>query len=204
MISIDVDSSALEVIAQQMAATDSQVVAARTSALRKMRKRVEKKIKRAAAKKAKIPQKALGDRFFSENIQPGDDELKVWVGAWYISPFSIGAISPYGVPGKSGGVRAGRRRYKGAFLQKIYNDTTKIWIRLRSKHYSPDLYPTNGRPGDRGLARDSRFPVVRAAIPVDEILEKVLEQNGPEFEKDFIKLFGQELNYQVFVKGARA
>lgn len=202
MFEVTVDDSALQQFAGIAEATDKQMEAARTSALRKMRKKVETLVIRAAAQKLRIPQKALKDRFFSNNIEPGDDELNVWIGTWAISPFSIGSVSAYGVPGKSGGVRAGRRNYPGAFLASIYTGETKVWIRLHSKNYSPELYPTQYRPGDRGLGElRGRFPVIRAAVPIDAVMREVLERDGDEIAREFEKIFARELNYQVNVRG---
>lgn len=201
MLNIDLDKSAIEAMIGALPATEEQKRKAGTSALRKFRKRFETRIKRAAAKKARIPIKGLGDRFFSNKIAEGDEELTVWIGAWNVSPFAIGTPSPYGVPGKSGGVKAGRHTWRGAFVHAIYSGREKVWIRLHSKHYSPERYPTKKRPGDRGLAKDSRFPVVRAAIPVDAAIEEVLATEGPQMADEFEKLFLQELNYYAVVKG---
>lgn len=200
--SVEIDPTALDKVIGGMNATEDQIEKARISALRKMRSRFETKVKQVVAKKLRLPQKALSGRFFSENIQPGDDELRLWIGTWAITPFSIGSISPYGIPGKTGGVKVGRRTYRGAFLANIYSGQTKVWIRLHSKHYSPELYPTKYRPGDRGLADlQGRFPVVRAAVPIDEIIAEVLEQEGDAIAAEFGKVFAQELNYYLNVKG---
>jgi hypothetical protein len=200
MFAFDVDQSAIERAIKLMSANESQVEAARVSALRKFGDRFETRIKREAAKELRIPQKSLEGRFFSNQVAQGDDELRLWIGTWHLSPFAIGSPQQTG-----SGVRIGRRSYPGAFLAQIYSGTTKVWIRLHSKHYSPELYPTKQRPGDRGLAElRGRFPVVRAAVPVDEVIAKVLAKEGEALAGEFVKIFGQELNYQVTVKGARA
>lgn len=200
MLGFELDKSAMDALVGSLPATEEQKRKAGTSALRKFRKRFETRIKRAAAKRARIPMKGLGDRFFSNKIDEGDDELTLWIGAWNVSPFAIGTPTAYGVPGKSGGVKAGRRRWKGAFIHAIYTSEQKVWIRLSSKHYSPELYPTRHRPGDRGLARDGRFPVVQAAIKIDAAIEEVLATEGPQLEEEFAKLYVQELNYYTVVK----
>lgn len=199
----DVDQRGLEATIARMSATTGQVEAARTSALRKMRKRLETRIKQKAARALRIPQRAIAGRFFSNGVTPGDDELRIWVGTWDVSPLSIGAPSVYGIPGISGGVRVGRRSYRGAFMGEIYSGTTKVWIRLHSPHYSPELYPTNTRPGDRGASElRGRFPVVRAAVPIDGVIRDIIEKDGEEMAQEFVTVFAQELNYQVTVKGA--
>ncbi|KJS00890.1 MAG: hypothetical protein VR65_10815 [Desulfobulbaceae bacterium BRH_c16a] len=205
MLQLTIDHSLLDHLAKMAGAADFQAEAARTSTLRKMRRRIETYIKRRAAKSLRIPQKALEGRFFSTSLEPGADTLRVWIGTWDISPYSIGSPAVYGIPGKSGGVRVGRRLYPGAFLAKIYTTEEKVWIRLHSKHYSPELYPTRHRPGDRGWTEHrGRFPVVRAAVPVDSVIRDVISQDGEILAREFEKVFMQELNYQVNVKGGKA
>ncbi len=197
MLAIAINQELLDRRADIAGATDRQIEAARTSALRKMRKRIETTVKRRVATRERIPQRALEGRFFSNNVQPGDDELQVWIGTWSISPFAIG--NPVQ---NARGVRAARKSYPGAFIASIYGGVNKVWIRLYSKHYDPNLYPTKYRPGDRGLGSNTgRFPVVRAAIPIDDTVKTVLEMESESIARDFEKVFLAELNYQVNVKG---
>lgn len=203
MIDVQVDQQAIDEIIRSFASTPKQVALARASALRKMRKRIETAVKRQAAKELRMPQKALGGRFFSNKIKTGDDVLTVWIGTQPVSPFNLGTVGIYGEPGRpSSGVMVGRRKYKGAFLATIYTAQQKIWIRLHSKFYSPELYPTKRRSGDRGWTElRGRFPVVRAAVPVDAILEQVVERDGEEILDQFVTVFMQELNYYTNVRG---
>lgn len=205
MLRLTIDQDLLDRRIDLTGATDLQIEAARTSALRKMRKRIETHIRQRAAKSLRIPQKAIGNRFFSNALNPRDEELKVWIGTWSVSPHSIGSPSVYGVPGISGGVRVGSRLYPGAFPAKIYSTEEKVWIRLHSKHFSPEIYPTAYRPGDRGwTSHRGRFPVVRAAVPIDAVIRDVISQDGEILAREFEKVFLQELNYQVNVKGGQA
>jgi len=206
MIDVSVDPAAVQEVIRRFGSTIDQVELARASALRKMRKRVETAVKRAASKELGMPQKALGGRFFSNKIKKGDDVLKVWIGTQPVSPFKLGAVGVFGEPGRPfSGVMVGKRKYRGAFLASIYTSRQKIWIRLNSKFYSPELYPTMKRSGDRGLSDDpslkGRFPVVRAAVPIDEVLEAVVDRDGDTILADFEKVFIQELNYYTNVKG---
>lgn len=96
----------------------------------------------------------------------------------------------------------GQRSFPGAFLGKIYSGTEKVWIRLGSRHYSPDLYPTKYRPGDRGVSElRGRFPVVRAAVPIDGIMQDLVDTLGDDYAKEFETIFVRELNYETQVKG---
>jgi len=205
MFTINVDQPLLDSRADLVGATDAQIEAARTAALREMRKRIETHIKRRAAKALKISQKSLEGRFHSSSVEPGDEELQVWVGTWNVSPYAIGSPRVYGVPGKSGGVKVGSRLHPGAFLAKIYSGQENVWIRLYSQHYNPELYPTKYRPGDRGASElRGRFPVVRASVPIDAVVQDVIMQDGELLAKEFEKVFLQQLNYQVNVKGGQA
>lgn len=202
-LNLEIHQSAIDAMVTTVNATGKQIDQARSSALRKLKKTIETRVIRYAAQQLRIPQKSLGDRFFSNSLQPGDETLKVWIGTWDVSPFSIGAPRVYGIPGKSGGIKVGRHRtYPGAFQAKIYTNQNQVWIRLRSKHYSPELYPTKYRPGDRGLSDvKGRFPVVRASVPIDDLIKSVLEKHENEFASEFEKIFGRELNYFVNIKG---
>lgn len=198
---IDIDRSAIDQIISMTNATGEQIEKARLSTMRKLGKRIETRIKRHASEALKIPQYSIENRFFSESLKPGDETLKIWIGTWPLSPFSVGAPSVYGLPGKSGGVKAGSRTYPGAFMSEIYTVQKKVWIRLHSPHYSADLYPTRYRPGDRGLGElRGRFPVVRAAVPIDDIFRSVVIDRGKDFSADFEKIFFGELNFYTNIK----
>lgn len=200
MISLELDKAALAQAAQRAGATEEMVAQATTAALRTVQKSIEKRVKSRAAKELRLPQRAISGRFFTNNVAADKNTLRLWAGAWTLSPFRLGVPSIYGVPGKSGGIRAGRYSYPGAFLASIHGGRPKIWIRLRSKHFSPDLYPTRHRPGDRGLGSDPalrhRFPVVRAAVPIDEILGQVMHQEAASLSAEFIAEFSRELAKQ--------
>lgn len=197
MLEINVNNDFLEQQKDIYGATEKQFDTARFRALRKIQKRIETDLKRQAAHKLRLPQKAIGKRFFSNRITPGDDELQVWIGTWNISPYGIGTPRQLG-----SGVRVGQRSFPGAFLGKIYSSTEKVWIRLHSQHYSPDLYPTKYRPGDRGVSElRGRFPVVRAAVPIDGVMQDLIDTLGDDYAKEFETIFIREMNYETQLKG---
>lgn len=205
MIDIKLNEAAFARAVERIEATPAQVVRARASALRKMRKRIETMVKRAAAKELRMPQKVLGRRFYSDPVKRTDEVLKVWIGTHPVSPFSLGKVRPYGKPGKTGGVKAGRRTYRGAFIAAIYSSRDKVWIRKSSKHYSPELYPTRKRAGDRGLGElRGRFPVVRAAVPIDEVVGKVVSQHEGIILAEYRNVFVQDLNYFANIRPVRS
>ena len=43
--------------------------------------------------------------------------------------------------------------------------------------------------------------MVRAAIPIDDIVQKVLEDGEEGFRQQFMKIFAHELDYYVNIRG---
>ena len=202
-LELKVDKAAFDQVEGATQATEQQVIQAVTNSLRKLSKHISTIVKRETAKKARVPQKALGRRIYASPVNQGDSKMTVWVGTYPIEAFNVGTPIGYGVPGKSGGVKVGRMRYPGAFIARIYTADKKVWIRKGSKHFSSDLYPTKKRGGSRlSTGLSGRFPVVRAAILVDDIVELVFIKNSTEFESFFAKTFSRELNFQVNIKGS--
>lgn len=201
MITIDFDKANLEAIAAGLNGTREQIEAARVRALRKTATHIRTLVKREVAKKERMPQKAIGNRFFISRVAKGDDEISVWIGTQDVSPFAVGTPSQ-----SATGVRVGRRTYRGAFLGTIYTAREKVWIRLRSDHFSPDLYPTkkqhhSGYRGNLSASQFNRFPVVKAAIPIESTVKSVVDRNDEAISTEFLKKFKQELTYEIFVKG---
>lgn len=107
------------------------------------------------------------------------------------------------------GAKARRRFFEGAFVAAIYTSEEKIWVRLGSRHYDPETYPTarKHRPGDRfapykkkdnSHLRDSgRFPVVMARIPIAEEMAAVLPRYQQPTARRFEEVFEHELKYAV-------
>ncbi len=192
MFALDVDTAGLTAIADRLSATEEQVERARAAALQQTEEVFTRGLLRYVCKKARIPRRGLARRLFS-NRSADNELLKVWVGASPISPGKIGTPQVY-----AGGVRVGRRKFPGAFLGDVYSTgANKIWIRLRSKHYDRELYPTIYRAGDRGMARDGRFPVVRAAIPVEEYMGEFIRRNSSGLAESFLASFGSALRQEV-------
>lgn len=201
MITIDFDKANLEAMAEGLNGTKEQIEAARVRALRKTAAHIRTLVKREVASKERMPQKALGNRFFISRLAKGDDEVSVWIGTQDVSPFAVGKPSQTAT-----GVRVGKRSYRGAFLATIYTPREKVWIRLRSPHFSDDLYPVKkqhhaGYRGNLSASQFHRFPVVKAAIPIERTVESVVAKNEDEISTEFLKKFKQELTYEIFVKG---
>lgn len=204
MLTLGIDRGLLDARADLAAAADNQIEAARAGAFKKMKARLNTRLKRRVAAKLNIPQKALNNRLFTSQVAFGDDEMKVWFGTYAVSPFSVGNPVSYGKDFVSGGVRVGRyRSYRGAWLGWANGRSREVWMRLESKHYSRELYPTTPFPaGGMSLPRmKGRFPVVKAAIPIRDEIEAMMNEEQDDIMADFAKVFLQELNYQVNVKG---
>ena len=197
MLRIDIVQADIDRMTAAAGATGRQIEQARANALRKMRAPIRAAVRKAVAKARRIPERAMDGRIFSSEVPAGAEELKVWIGTRNIDLFAAGTPRQ-----TKAGVTVGRLRYPGAFIARIYSEREQVWIRLRSRHYDPELYPTRHRPGDNGLAElRGRFPVVRAAIPIDDIVQKVLEDGEEGFRQQFMKIFAHELDYYVNIRG---
>lgn len=202
MLSIHIPDRELARVELGFRSTERQIVIARTRALRDMRKVIKTAVLQRVSKEKRIPQKALAGRIYFSNVPNGAQALTTWVGAWKLSLFKAGTPKQ-----TKKGVSVGRLRYPGAFITAIYSATPQVWIRLKSPYFDPERYPTKKRPGDRGISADprlrGRFPVVRAAIRIDETVKKVFDEQENDFRNAFLKNFNRQLNYEVNIKGKR-
>ena len=58
-------------------------------------------------------------------------------------------------------------------------------------------------PGPQHI-EDGRFPVIRAAVPIDAILERVVADYEPSMLDDYERIFIQDLNYFTNIRPNRA
>lgn len=198
MIRLEIDDSAVDAEIVRFMATVKQAEAARLRALRKTANWFGRQVVAEVARKERMPRTALRGRVHVSKISSGDTEAEVFVGTMPVDVTRIGR------PAQSGtGVRIGRHAYPGAFLGRIYSGKEKVWIRLGSKHYDAGRYPTIHRSGDRfGGDRRllGRFPVVKAAVAIDGVVDTVVDRLSPEVQTRFLADFRHELNYEVNVK----
>lgn len=201
------DPAALDNIINRLAGTEKQVFLARSSALRKTGAWLATQVKRGIAKELDITQKSIQHRIHFNKINPDGDSLKMWIGTSAVNPFAVGNPTIMGSAKKPTGIRVRSHSYPGAFIARIYSQEKKIWIRLHSSHYNPELYPT-GSSGASGMGSFSgskgRFPVVQASILIDETVKGILESLEDDLGKKYEEVFARELNYQINVKGGRA
>ncbi|WP_028579433.1 hypothetical protein [Desulfogranum japonicum] len=198
-LQLAVDKKRLDKVAAAIEATEAQIKQARSATLRQLQTTIETGLKQRISKAERIPQRALGERLFFSSVGKDDGTMKVWVGTWDISPFAIGSPQQ-----NAKGVTVAGRKYPGAFLASIYSAQEKVWIRLHSPHYSPDLYPTSSRKGDRFDTQPElrgRFPVVRAAIPIATHVEEFFSEQEAFLADQFTVKFERNLNYFVKLQG---
>lgn len=198
-LNVDYDKARTEAQASGLVAMPRQLEFARARTLRKTGSFVRKQIRREAAKALKIPQKAISDRFFLSRVRPRDDEISLYIGTWNVDPRSLGTPVQ-----TAAGVEIGRRRYRGAFFAAVFSGTEKVWIRKASKYYSAALYPTrkrsSPRTGSMPAELRNRFPVIRAAVPIDSVMAKVIDRDEAEISARFRKVLQREINYEVNVR----
>ncbi|MHB8149984.1 MAG: hypothetical protein ACYDIB_07455, partial [Desulfobulbia bacterium] len=196
MIRIEIDDDDIErTAAGFVTATTKMVETARLRALRKTVKWFGGQILRAVAREERMPLRALQNRVFVHQVKPGAESASVFVGTAPVDATRFG--NPVQTPK---GVRVGRQSYRGAFLGRIYTGTEKVWIRQASRFHDPARYPTRHRTGNRGAFSDSglmgRFPVVKAAVPINGTAETVARQLEGDVRPQFLNAFQHELNYE--------
>jgi hypothetical protein len=204
-VEMAVDHAALENIINSFDATEKQIEAAGKSALHKTGSWLKTRIKKGAAQKLNITQKSIENRFWFKKMEPGSAELILTVGTEPVLPFSVGNPSIMGSSAKPTGIKVRSHRFPGAFISQIYSKNKNVWIRLHSTHYSPELYPS-GSGESKGIGSfpgsEGRFPVVKVGIPIDDIVQEVVESLEDDLGKKYEEILTRELNYQVNVKGA--
>ncbi|MDA3970270.1 MAG: hypothetical protein PF442_02860 [Desulfobulbaceae bacterium] len=197
VIDIELTDNDLDRVIELYDATEKQVRLARTRALRKTASWLRREVLSRTAKQKRIPARALQGRAYTSKVGPQDDGVIVTIGTMPLDVMNVGNPAQ-----TAKGVRVGRQSYPGAFVQKIFSGQEKVWIRKGSKHYDPARYPVNRKKGPNTLPGElmGRFPVVRAAIPINDVVEVSAERYESLIRGDFMKNFKHELNYEVNVK----
>lgn len=161
-------------------------------ALQRTSRFVVTSLKKSVSAEMNIPQRALKNRI-KARVNRSEERLLVWVGTENISPGKINTPDVYGVPGKTGGVRAGRLRYRGAFLTPRAFSRDDIWIRVRSPHHTEGRYPGK-HYSPPSSADDRRFPIVRAGIEIDTTVRQFFAEMEPEIISEFEEYLGMEID----------
>lgn len=154
-------------------------------------------IARAVGQKEGIAMKAVRQRLRTYLVRGGTMRGKLWFGLNPMEASRTGRARQTRT-----GVSVGRRRYAGAFYKKVYGGAPDIWIRTGSKHFSADDYPASDVSGAGGPSsgwiseNDSRFPLAKAKIELDDVLP-LFRSWTQQAEKRFLELLKQELNFEL-------
>ena len=171
MIAIDLQTNdkALTAI---MKGQDRQMLYAMIAAVKKTSTWLSRKISTAIVREALIPKKALKPRIFHE-VDSKTLTGKIWVGLNPISPQKVGKLSQV-----SGGAKAGKHFFPGAFIASANNSPDLIWRR-------------------EGKAR---FPIKREFIEIDEPGLEIMRRFERQAQQYFYKRLQEEINYRLNVK----
>lgn len=202
MTTLVISTAGLTDVIQRFNALPAQISNAKRRAISKTAKYVSTQAGREMAGSLGVAQKALKKRIASRLAgSKSDPQGLIWFGLNPIDAQLAGAARQT----KSGVSQKGRS-WPGAFMASIYSGEQKIWIRLHSKHYDSELYPY-GKGKGRGAidaAMSGRFPVVKARIPIDTPATRaIIAAMADKAKFRLAEVMGQELNYEINVKGAR-
>ena len=203
IVSITINHGADHIISA-LGASMKQVDQARVSSAVKVRQWLNTQLVREIARAADISPRGIKGRFKQSFTRTGREIMaSIWIGVNPLEAHKIGRPSQ-----NNTGVRVRGHVFDGAFKARIYTATEKVFIRMTSKHYDSEKYPSEQkRPGDRfsprykkdhsPLRNSGRFPVVKIRIPIAEQMEEILpEYEGPAARK-FEEIFEHELKFAM-------
>jgi hypothetical protein len=198
-MTVDYDQAKFEALARGIVAMPKQLEFATVRALKKSEDYVYRTVRKATAKELKIPQYRLGKRAYRPYIRRGDRDATLWIGTWNLDPRTLGNVRQ-----TPRSVRVKGRNYPGAFLAKVPSSPReKIWIRRASRHfnflqYDAKVTTRGGKP------KRPNLPIVRAIVPIDHTIRGVVQRNWDDLNAYFKKRLGEEINYEVNVRGKKA
>ena len=192
---ITVSLYGLEDIQARFRAMPRQIETARGRALRKTVAFVGAKAKAGLAAELGIKQITLKNRI-TRKVNTKVGYGIVWFG---LNPIPAHLL---GKPRQDGsGINVGDRRYPGAFAARIYSADQRVWIRFRSKHYDPALYPGQPRQTELPANLRHRFPVMLAQIPLDTPeVHRLIDLQATAAGQRMREAFEHEINYAVNVE----
>jgi hypothetical protein len=191
-------------VRQFLGSTARRITIAQSRAIRGTLAVVKTRIKRAGAKALSVPQKSLTPRLITSRIKNGDTSGKLWAGTWMLSPYAVGKPAQ----GKSGVTGVRGRRYRGAFIGRVYPqqlDKDQVWIRIKSRHFDPKLYPGQARRSSGSVPAElrHRFPLAKAAIEVEPTMSVVFQRDESEIRAEFNKRLRREINFALNLEGRK-
>jgi len=166
LIDLAIDDKALDSIAKSMAATEKDIHLALTRALHKTTRWVMTHLARELARDTGLPNAVIKRRLQS-HIDAKAHQSRIWLG---LSPVSAGYLKPKAAPG---GVKAGNKLFKNAFL-----------VKNRAK---PQVFKRVSK---------ARLPIERQTVSIEQQADTVIEVNiMPTMNKRLQTLFSQELRW---------
>lgn len=202
MLELKIDDTALKELGKRLGATDAQIIEARNRTIAALQRQVDAAARREAARTVGAPQRVIRGRIRKgDRSHHGPDELHVWLGARAIDAVILGRARPYGVPGRSGGVKVGRHDFRGAFRADVYRrGKPSVWMRVASKQYSPDLYWKHSKGV---LGKKGRFPLAKPFVRIEDEIRLVAERQRAGLGPAFCEEFARQVRALVFKGGAR-
>jgi hypothetical protein len=196
MITLQADRSDLKAFTDFAALVPKALAAAQRRAINKTLRWLRTQIARAVSRQERIAVTVVRQRLRAYPAN-SNGQGKLWFG---INPIEA---SRAGRPRQTrAGVSVAGRRYQGAFFKKVYGGQSDIWIRTASQHFDASNYPESDVSGSGGRRsgwiseNDSRFPLAKAKISLDDV--------RPHFEtwtnrahQRLLVVLEQELNFEL-------
>lgn len=181
MIQLNLDASALQLVADELDATEKQVKLAMRSTVSRMSSWLRVRAGRAIRAETKLRAELLRKRLKNIKLKyAGDGTIGgVWIG---LNPIDL----KYLMPEQDGlGVTAGpsgaHESYEGAFMGP-----------------RPGTLASKLRGGVYARKGKARLPIVRLGMPIQDKANKALEASVFEgFEEQFMKVFEREMKWRT-------
>ncbi|QHD01033.1 hypothetical protein PspS04_12010 [Pseudomonas sp. S04] len=196
MITLQADRSDLKAFTDFAALVPKALAAAQRRAINKTLRWLRTQIARAVSRQERIAVTAVRQRLRAYPAG-SNSQGKLWFG---INPIEA---SRAGRPRQTRtGVSVAGRRYQGAFFKKVYGGQPDIWIRTASKHFDASNYPESDVSGGSGRRsgwiseNDSRFPLAKAKISLDDVRPHFEEWTNRAHQR-LLVVMEQELNFEL-------
>ncbi|KEQ11287.1 hypothetical protein GZ77_26095 [Endozoicomonas montiporae] len=201
-------------ITARIQATPKQIGTAAERASKETLNWLRVRISRDLAGELGVVQKALKSRMSVKTVGEGSDRaIILWLGTASIPLEKVGTVRQ-----TKKGVKAGKLPLvQGAFYKAVYDSEKKVWIRahrhrnwlggnnlpdgigrLSSKQYKSYKYhPAYQAAGVGGNYDNSRFPVMRLGLSIEDRAHEILKRWSRQVESRFRTVFERNLNHVV-------
>ena len=183
MIALELDADELDAMRRGVGATEEIGRQALRAAVNKTVRWANTRVRRAVAAAAEMPQRVLTKRHrFDVRPARGPEDAAIWIGMNAVSAIHLGARQT------KVGVRAGKRRWDGAFIGRGQAGQTKGAGHLHVFQ----------RRGKTWISKGVRGPIDKVTVPIHDAGMEALR--GPilaGIEAQFIKTFRHELEWRM-------